>query len=91
MCRRTCEGSVVGDDARPEAPDATWGCGVGTGVPRGPGVVLLDGTRLPGAAAPAMVGAGAKVGGGAVIAGMKVGEGAFVAGGEPGACNRSWT
>ena len=53
--------------------------------------MLLDRTKLPGKATPAMVGASAKVGGGAVIAGMKVGEGAFVAGGEPGACNRSWT
>ncbi|MCK4970263.1 MAG: hypothetical protein KAS77_07045, partial [Thermoplasmata archaeon] len=48
----------------------------------GPGVVLLDRTRLPGEASPAMVGAGATVGGGAVIAGVKVGEGAFVAAGE---------
>ena len=45
-------------------------------------VILLDRTRLPGKATPATVGAGAKVGGGAVIAGMKVGEGAFVAAGE---------
>ena len=49
---------------------------------RGPGVMLLDRTRLPGKQAPATVGAGAKVGGGAVVAGVKVGEGAYVAAGE---------
>ncbi len=58
-------------------------CGVGTGAELGPGVMLLDRTRLPGKASPATVGAGAKVGGGAVIAGVKVGEGAYVAAGEP--------
>ena len=46
-------------------------------------IMLLDRTRLPGKQSPATVGAGAKVGGGAVIAGMKVGEGAYVAAGEP--------
>ena len=56
--------------------------GVGTGAELGPGVMLLDRTRLPGKQSPATVGAGAKVGGGAVIAGMKVGEGAYVAAGE---------
>ena len=45
--------------------------------------MLLDRTRLPGKTMPATVGAGAKVGGGAVIAGMKVGEGAYVAADEP--------
>jgi len=55
---------------------------VGTGAELGPGVMLLDRTRLPGKAMPATVGAGTKVGGGAVIAGVKVGEGAFVAAGE---------
>ena len=45
-------------------------------------MVVLDRTRLPGEASPAMVGAGATVGGGAVIAGVKVGEGAFVTAGE---------
>ena len=45
-------------------------------------MALLDRTRLPGRATPAMVGARAKVGGGAVIAGVKVGEGAFVTAGE---------
>ena len=44
--------------------------------------MLLDRTRLPGKESPATVGAGTKVGGGAVIAGVKVGEGAFVAAGE---------
>ena len=44
--------------------------------------MLLDRTRLPGKAMPATVGAGTKVGGGAVIAGVKVGEGAYVAAGE---------
>jgi hypothetical protein len=58
-------------------------CGVGTGAELGPGVAVLDRTRLPGKAMPATVGAGAKVGGGAVIAGVKVGEGAYVAAGEP--------
>ena len=43
---------------------------------------MLDRTRLPGKSMPATVGAGTKVGGGAVIAGMKVGEGSFVAAGE---------
>jgi acetyltransferase-like isoleucine patch superfamily enzyme len=63
---------------------AVWGpdCGVGTGAELGPGVAVLDRTRLPGKSMPATVGAGAKVGGGAVIAGMKVGEGAYVAAGE---------
>ena len=56
--------------------------GVGTGAELGPGVMLLDRTRLPGKAMPATVGAGTKVGGGAVVAGVKVGEGAFVAAGE---------
>ena len=55
---------------------------MGTGAELGPGVQLLDRTRLPGKQMPATVGAGAKVGGGAVIAGMKVGEGSFVAAGE---------
>jgi len=68
---------VVGEAAR-----LGPGCGVGTGAELGPGVMLLDRTRLPGKQAPATVGAGAKVGGGAVIAGVKVGEGAFVAAGE---------
>ncbi|NOQ53639.1 MAG: hypothetical protein GQ558_03430, partial [Thermoplasmata archaeon] len=57
-------------------------CGVGTGAELGPGVMLLDRTRLPGKAMPATVGAGAKVGGGAVVAGVRVGEGAYVAAGE---------
>ena len=58
-------------------------CGVGTGAELGPGVMLLDRTRLPGKAMLATVGAGATVGGGAVIAGVKVGEGAYGAAGEP--------
>jgi acetyltransferase-like isoleucine patch superfamily enzyme len=45
-------------------------------------VVVADRTRLPGKESPAMVGAGAKVGAGAVIAGVKVGAGAVVAAGE---------
>ncbi len=83
---------MVGDDVHLVA-----GCHIGPDycvgmvARRGPGVAVLDRTRLPGAAAPAMVGAGATVEGGAVIAGTKVGEGAFVARGEPGACNPSWT
>ena len=56
---------------------------MGTGAELGPGVMLLDRTRLPGKAMPATVGAGTKVGGGAVVAGVKVGEGAYVAAGEP--------
>ena len=56
---------------------------MGTAAELGPGVQLLDRTRLPGKQMPATVGAGAKVGGGAVIAGVKVGEGAYVAAGEP--------
>ena len=80
---RVEEGAVVGQDARLGAgchvgPD----CGVGTGAELGPGVRVLDRTRLPGKQSPAMVGAGAKVGGGAVVAGVKVGEGAVVATGE---------
>ena len=55
---------------------------MGTGAELGPGVQLLDHTRLPGKASHATVGAGATVGGGAVIAGVKVGEGAYVAAGE---------
>ena len=54
-------------------------CGVGTGARLGPRVVLVDRTRLPGKQSPAMVGAGAKVGGGAIVAGVKVGAGAVVA------------
>ncbi len=77
---RVEEGAVVGVDAR-LGPGCFIGpdCGVGTAAELGPGVMLLDRTRLPGKATPATVGAGAKVGGGAVIAGMKVGEGAYVA------------
>ena len=45
-------------------------------------MVLVDRTRLPGKQVPAMVGAGAKVGGGAIVAGVKVGAGAVVAAGE---------
>jgi len=56
---------------------------VGTGAELGPGVALLDRTRLPGKQSPAMVGAGAKVEGGAIVAGVKVGAGAVVAAGEP--------
>ncbi len=80
---RILEGAVVGVDAR-LGPGCLIGpdCGVGTGAELGPGVMLLDRTRLPGKAMPATVGAGAKVGGGAVIAGTKVGEGAYVAAGE---------
>ena len=48
----------------------------------GPGVVLVDRTRLPGKQSPAMVGAGAKVGAGAIVAGVEVGAGAVVAAGE---------
>ena len=48
----------------------------------GPRVVLVDRTRLPGKQSPAMVGAGAKVGGDAIVAGVKVGAGAIVAAGE---------
>ena len=55
---------------------------MGTGAELGPGVVLVDRTRLPGKQAPAMVGVGAKVGGGAIVAGVKVGAGAVVAAGE---------
>ncbi len=63
---RVEEGAVVGEDAvlGPDChidPD----CGVGTGARLGPRVVLVDRTRLPGKQVPAMVGAGAKVGGGA--------------------------
>jgi 2,3,4,5-tetrahydropyridine-2-carboxylate N-succinyltransferase len=75
--------AVVGEDAvlGPGchlSPD----CGVGTGAELGPGVVLHDRTRLPGKQSPTMVGAGAKIGAGAVVAGVKVGEGAVVAAGE---------
>jgi 2,3,4,5-tetrahydropyridine-2-carboxylate N-succinyltransferase len=44
--------------------------------------MLLDRTRLPGKQSPAMVGAGAKVGGGAIVAGVKVGANAVIAAGE---------
>ena len=79
---RVEEGAVVGEDAILGSgcligPD----CGVGTGAELGPGVALLDRTRLPGKQMPAMVGAGVKVGGGAVVAGVMVGECAVVAAG----------
>ncbi len=59
------EGAVVGETARlGPGYHVGPGCGVGTGAGLGPGVMLLDRTWLPGTATPAMVGAGAKVGGG---------------------------
>jgi UDP-3-O-[3-hydroxymyristoyl] glucosamine N-acyltransferase len=80
---RVEEGAVVGEDAV-MGPGCHVGpdCGVGTGAELGPGVMLLDRTRLPGKQSPAMVGAGAKVGGGAIVAGVKVGANAVVAAGE---------
>lgn len=53
MAVRTGPGCHIGPDR-----------GVGTGAELGPGVVLLDRTRLPGKQIPATVGAGAKVVGG---------------------------
>lgn len=55
--------AVIGEDARLGAgchmgPDS----GVCTGAELGPGVALLDRTRLPRKQSPAMVGAGAKMG-----------------------------
>ena len=77
------DGAVVGEKAV-VGPGCYVGpdCGVGTGAELGPGVLLLDRTRLPGKQMPAMVGAGARVVGGAVVAGVKVGAGAVVAAGE---------
>ena len=81
---RVEEGAVVGEDAV-LGPGCYIGpdCGVGSGAELGPGVALLDRTRLPGKQMPAMVGAGTKVGGGAIVAGVKVGSDAVVAAGEP--------
>ena len=80
---RVEEGAVVGEDAV-LGPGCYIGpdCGVGTGAELGPGVALLDRTRLPGKQVPAMVGAGVKVGGGAIVAGVKVGSDAVLAAGE---------
>jgi len=77
------DGAVVGEKAV-LGPGCHVGpdCGVGTGAELGPGVMLLDRTRLPGEQMPAMVGAGTRVGGGAVIAGVKVGANAVVGAGE---------
>ena len=62
------------------------GCGIGTKAYLGPGVILLDQTRLASSdrpAAPAMVGAKARIGGGAIIlAGVTIGKSAIVAAGE---------